>query len=144
MDTLRRRRDRFIKQDGYRFSEFKNMLLKRWSKGVKPVLGADVVLEREGWLDVLDSDWNDGVAVMDGALRLTHDVFRGVGVRREDKNHYLSAVDGANDGLSVVHSSQDVPRRDPAPDAALLKLGADGVSDGLVDCGVTDNDVVWH
>ena len=63
------------------------MLLKRWSKGVKPVLGADVVLEREGWLDVLDSDWNDGVTVMDGALRLTHDVFRGVGVRREDEHH---------------------------------------------------------
>jgi hypothetical protein len=120
------------------------MLLKRWGKGVKPVLATDVVLERGVWFDVLDPEWKDGDAIMDGALSLSHDVFRGVGIGRENENHYLSAIDSANVDLSLVHSSQDIPRRDPAPDAALLKLGADGVGGGLVDCGVTDNDVVSH
>lgn len=107
------------------------MLLKRWDKGVKPVLGTDVVLERGVWLDILDSERNDGDAVMDGAFSLTHDVFRGVGMRREDENHYLGAVDAANDRTGVVFTGEYIPRRDPAPDTALLKLAQTASAVGL-------------
>jgi hypothetical protein len=51
-------------------------------------------------------------------------------------------MDRANDSFTEERPRHDVARRHPAADACLLEPSHDGVCDGFVDGGVTDEHIV--
>ncbi len=92
----------------------------------------DVILQRFGRRDVLDSERNDRQPLLKPVLHFPADLGRVVGVPGKNQNKDLRFVDGVDDRLAPVGAGLDIARGDPAPDAVNLQRRANSVGSRLV------------
>jgi hypothetical protein len=118
------------------------MRLDRARESVEPVRRADEEFEALGRQHILDPERDDRTSGIAGALGLAPDLRRGDAVRRDDQQEDPAAADRVDDRLAIILARHDVPRRDPAAVARLLKRRAGRVADRPVLRRMADEDVV--
>ena len=108
------------------------MVFKRWGDRIQPMGTSEVVAHLVCRLDILDTERDDGDALVKGLVDFVQNVVGSIAIRRPDEDKYFAGIDSPYDGLGEIRTGGDVTRGDPNADSMFLQFGANSVSDDFV------------
>jgi hypothetical protein len=120
------------------------VLFGRRDEGVKPLHGLCEISHASCRSDILDAQRQYRHPVVIGLSQFTRNLLRGVGVRREDKNHELAFGNRLDDCRRPEVGDGDIARRNPTTDILGFERGEHGLGDRSVFFWVTDENVERH